>query len=166
MTSTRYRPPGRGSNVAFCPIQSVALSGSTRNSQTVSGLASIASSRSTAVLSPVAGILLLLLSFDFALQRFQTRVPELLEELLDRREPLGPSSVETPGAVASLAHEPRLLQDVQVLGDRGPRDLEVRGDLTRRQLSVTDERKNLAPVRRSDRLECGLHGHSVSKVLR
>src|SRR5262249_33719910 len=59
ITSTRYRPPGRGSSQAWPPNQRVSFSGSTRNSQSVSGLAAISTSRSTAV-SVVVSMLLLL----------------------------------------------------------------------------------------------------------
>src|SRR5436305_1079753 len=45
MTSTRYAPPGRRSNVAACPIHRTASSGSTSRLHTVSGLAAIAISR-------------------------------------------------------------------------------------------------------------------------
>src|SRR3989440_1518878 len=158
MTPTRYSPPGRGSSEAVSPIQRIALSGSTRNCQTVSGLAAIAISRSTEVVSVVASILLPLLSFCLDLERVEALVPELLQERLQLREPLGPRPVEAPGAVAALAHEAGLLQDVQVLRDRRPRHVEMPRDLTRGELTVADEREDLAPARRGDRSECGLHG--------
>src|SRR5205807_5408818 len=66
MTSIRYAPPGRGSNDAVRPHQAVVFSGSTRNSQTVSGLASIAIVRSTVVSVLLA--MLALLSFSLAFQ--------------------------------------------------------------------------------------------------
>src|SRR5215471_3355096 len=157
MTLHRYSPPGRGSSVADMPIQRVAFSGSTKNCQTVSGRAAIASSRSTAVVSVVASMLLLL-SFRFALERLEALVPEPLEELPQLSEPLGPGPVQPPRAVASLAHEPRLLEDVQMLGDRRPRDVEVRRDLARRELAVPDERKDPPPPGRRDRSQGCLHG--------
>ena len=104
-----------------------------------------------------------LLSFCFGLERLEPRVPEFLQELLQLGEPLGSRLVEAPGAVASLVHEPRLLQDRQVLGDRRPRDVEVLGDLARRQLRVADERQDLAPPGRSDRSQRGLHRRNVSR---
>src|SRR6266480_5830377 len=109
---------------------------------------------------------LLLLLFCFAFECLEPEVPELLQEVLDLDEPLGTCPVEAPGAVASLAHEPRLLQDVQVLGDRRPRDLEVRRDLAGAELSVTDEAQDRAPSRFCDGFECGLHGTYLSKHLR
>src|SRR5437763_13466829 len=103
-------------------------------------------------------MLLLLLLLRFAFECVQARAPELLEEVPELAEPFGTGAVQTPGAVASLAHEPRLLQDVQVLGDRRPRNVEVRRDLAGAELAVTDERQDPAPSRRCDRLQCGLHG--------
>src|SRR5438270_12030885 len=156
MTPMRYSPPGRASNEAVWPIQRIALSGSTRNCQTVSGLAAIAISRSTEV-SVVVSMLLPLLSFGLGLEGVEAFVPELLQERLQLREPLGSRPVEAPGAVASLAHEAGLLQDVQVLRDRRPRHVEVPRDLTRGELAVADEREDLAPSWRGDRSERGLH---------
>src|SRR5262245_4502362 len=115
MTSRRYSPPGRTSSDAVMPIQRVAFAGSTRNSHTVSGLASIAISRSTRVLSVVASTLRPLLSFRFSLECLEAVAPELLEEGTQLRQALGSRAVEPLRPVSSLAHEPRLLQDVQVL---------------------------------------------------
>src|ERR671925_1433426 len=157
MTPTRYSPPGRASSEAVSPIQRVAFSGSTRNCQTVSGLAAIAISRSTVVVSVVASMLLCLLSFCLGLEDVEALRPELLQKRLQLGEPLGPRPVEALRAVASLAHEARLLQDGQVLRDRRPRHVEVAGDLTGGELAVADERQDLAPSRRCDRLERGLN---------
>src|SRR5205085_11319311 len=139
------------------PIQRTAFSGSTRNCQTVSGLAAIAISRSTVVVSVVASMLLCLLSLGLRLEGVEALVPELLQERLQLCEPLGPRAVEAPGAVASLGHEAGLLQDVQVLRDRRPRHVEVPRDLARGELAVADEREDLAPPGRRDRFQGGLH---------
>src|SRR5919198_432774 len=122
-------PPGVGSSSALIPIQRVCFSGSTKNSHTVSGLASIEIVRSTTVVLVAASILLLLLLLRFAFECFQPHVPELLEELLELGETFRTCPIQASRAVSSLAHEPRLLQDVQMLRDRGPGDVEVRGDL-------------------------------------
>src|SRR2546430_14396542 len=127
------------------PFQRVSFSGSTRNSQTVSGLAAIEIVRSTEVVSVVASMLFLLLSLCFAFECLEAFVPELLEERLDFGEPFGARPVQAPRPVASLAHEPRLLQDVQMLRDRRPRDVEVRRDLTRGQLPIAHQGQDLAP---------------------
>src|SRR3989442_1877192 len=148
------------------PFQRVSFSGSMKNSQTVSGLAAIEIVRSTEIVSVVASMLLSLLLFRFAFQCLEPDVPELLQEVLELGEPFGTCSVQAPRAVPSLAHEPRLLQNVQVLGDRGPRDVEVRCDLPGAELVVADERENLPPPGRGDCLECGLHVSYVSRFLR
>jgi hypothetical protein len=101
-------------------------------------------------------MLFLLLLFYFAFEGVEPHVPELGEELLEIGEPFGTCPVQTPRAVASLAHEPRLLEDVQMLGNRRPRDVEVGRDLPGAKLAVADEREDLPPPGRGDCLECGL----------
>src|SRR6266850_2144455 len=98
-----------------------------------------------------------LLLFDFAFECLEPDVPELLEEVLELGKPFGTCSVQAPRAVASLVHEPRLLQDVQVLGDRRPRDVEMGRDLAGAELAVADERENLSPSWCGDGFECGFH---------
>src|SRR5204862_179286 len=144
-------PPGCGSSSASMPIQRMTFCGSTRKSQTVSGLASIAIVRSYTAVSVTASMLLPFLLLCLAFECLEPDVPEALEEVPYLHEPFGTCPVEAPGAVASLAHEPRLLQDVQVLGDRRPRDLEVRRDLAGAELSVADEAQDRAPSRLCDR---------------
>src|SRR4051812_43191084 len=102
-------------------------------------------------------MLLPLLLLCFAFECLEPGVPEALEEIAELNEPLGAGPVETSGAVAPLAHEPRLLENVQMLRDRRPRDVEVRGDLACTELTVTHEREDCAPVRRGDRFQRGLH---------
>src|SRR5918912_1311287 len=94
----------------------VAFSSSTRNSHTVSGLAAIASSRSTDI-SVAASMLSPLLSLGLALEGVEALVPEPVQELLQLHEPFRACAVKPSRAVAPLAHEPCLLEDVQVLGD-------------------------------------------------
>src|SRR5581483_9590914 len=139
------------------PFQRTIFSGSTRNSHTVSGLASMTSSRVMAICSVVLSTLSPLLSFGLPLERLEPRVPEALEERLQVGEPLGPDAVEAPRAVSSFVHEPGLLEHGQVLRDRRPRHLEVRGDLPRRQLTALDEREDAAAVRLGEGFERGLH---------
>src|SRR5688500_2598133 len=164
ITSTRYSPPGRGSSAAAWPIQRVAFSGCTRNSHTVSGLAAIWISPLTAV-SVLASILLPFLEFGLSLERLEPLVPELLEELPDRLEALRAGPVKAPRAVAPLIHEPRLLQDGQVLRHGRPGHVEVRRDLARGELAVTDERQDLAAVRRCNRLQGGFHWRVCKQFL-
>src|SRR5438132_13406181 len=103
------------------PFQRVSFSGSTKNSQTVSGLAAIEIVRSTEIVSVVASMLLSLLLFRFAFQSLEPDVPELLEEVLELCEPFGTCPIQASRAVASLAHAPSLLPAVQVLGNLRPR---------------------------------------------
>src|ERR687887_913884 len=152
------------SKVASIPIQRFALSGSTRNSQTVSGLAAIESCRSTAVRSVVASMLLALLLFCLAFEGFEPHVPELLEEFLEFHEAFGACPVQAPGAVASLAHEPRLLQDVQMLGDGRPRHVEVGRDLAGAQLLVANEGQDLSPAWRGNCLQRCLHSRPYLSI--
>src|SRR5436309_1061463 len=160
-------PPGRTSNEHSCPIQRVALAESTRNSHTVSGLAAIATSRSSIAFSAVLSMLSPLLSFCLAFERLQPVSPEVVEERPQLDDPLRAGPVQAPGAVASLAHEPRLLQHAQMLGDRRPRQLEVRRDLAGGQLRLRDEPQDRAAVRRGDRFQSSLHdGAYLSRCLR
>src|SRR5262245_37178026 len=164
MTPTRYTPPGCASSSAVSPIQRTALSGSTRNSHTVSRVAAIASSRST-VVSVVVSMLGLLLSLCLALDRLEPGVPKRFEELSQLREALGARPVQAPGTVSPLAHEPRLLQDGQMLGDRRSADVEVGRNRARGQLVVTDETENRAAPGRGDRLQSGFHAAECKRSL-
>src|SRR3954469_9971089 len=166
ITSMRYAPPGRTSDVTSWPIQRRCFSGSTRKPHTVSGLAAIAISRSITTCSAVLAMLAPFFLFRLALQRLQPLVPELLEEGLQLDEPLRTRAVEAPGAVASLAHEPRLLQHAQMLRDRRSRQVEVRRDLTGRQLRIGNESENRPPVRCGDGFQRSLHGGYLSSCLR
>src|SRR6266568_9381010 len=107
-----------------------------------------------------------LLLLRFAFEGFQADLPELLEEVLELGEPLGTCPVQASGAVASLAHEPRLLQDVQVLGDRRSAHVEMRRDLAGAELVVADEGQDLAAPGSGDGFQRGLHSAYVSRVLR
>src|SRR5262249_5334018 len=89
------------------------------------GLASITSSRVTAICSVVLSTLPPFLSFRFAFQRRQSLVPEALEEALHLIETLWSHDVQAARSVSSFVHEPGLLENGQVLRDRRPADLEV-----------------------------------------
>src|SRR5436190_8854412 len=110
-------------------------------------------------------MLLALLLLCFAFECLEPGIPESFEEVPELAEPFGTCPVEAPGAVASLAHDPRLLEDVQVLGDRRPGDLEVRRDLAGAELLVADEAQDRAPSRLGDGFDCGLHGRLVKQRL-
>src|SRR5262245_8147861 len=103
---------------------------STSSSQTVASFASITISRSTMVFSVATSMLRPFRFFGFSLQGGETLVPELRQKLPQLGQRLRPDAIETPGAVPALPHQPRLFEDGEVLRDRGPRNFEVRGDLT------------------------------------
>src|SRR3981081_2724029 len=134
------------------PIHDDAFFGSPSSSHTVSGFAAITSSRSTAV-SVAFATLLLLLSFGLSLQRLELLVPEAVEKRSQLGEPLWARSIEALCAVPPLVHETRLLQHAQVLGDCWARDLEMRCDLTGRQLPAPDQFEDPAPPRLGDRAQ-------------
>src|SRR3954463_11079863 len=114
-------PPGRGSSVAFAPFQRTMSAGSVKNANTVSGLASMWTSRSmTSEELVLASTLLPFLGFGLALQLRQAERPEALEELLEVLQSFRTGAVEAPRALTPLAHETGLLEYAQVLGDRGP----------------------------------------------
>src|SRR5262245_8273328 len=102
-------------------------------------------------------MLAFLLLLCLALERVESNVPEGLEKVLDLDETFGTRPIQASSAVASLAHEPRLLQDAQMLGDRGARHVELGGDLAGAELLVTDEGQDRSPPRFGDRFQCGLH---------
>ena len=122
-------------------------------------------SRTTAVVSAVCSTFLPLLSLCLAFEYLEPLVPEFLEERLDLVEPFWARSVEALRAVASLAHQSSLLQDVQMLRDRRPRHVEMRRDLAGGELAVTHEGQDPTPVRRCDRFQRGLHGPKCKPFL-
>src|SRR3954452_17862587 len=146
-------PPGLGSRSASRPFHSTILSGSVKNSNTVSGRAAILTSRSTTVAtsgwstatSPPS---LLVLRGD--LQAFEPVAPERFQERPQVFEAFAPDAVKTLGALAPLAHEPGVLEHREVLGHRRPRDREVSRDLACRALSVGHELEDAAAVRFRD----------------
>src|SRR5215210_6982640 len=107
---------------------------------------------------------MLFLLLRLSLECLEPLVPELVEKRLQLRKPFRPGLVEAPRAAAPLAHETRLPEDVEVLGHRRPRDVEVRRDLPRRELPGSHEGEDPAPPRRGDRLERSLHGVLCKQV--
>src|SRR5436190_11519237 len=142
-------PPGARSRVASTPFHRSSSSGSVKKSNTVSGRAPIRISRSTTpdADGSTATIAPPLLPLGCRPEARQGIVPELLDELAQLRQTLGPHAVEPPGPLAPLDDQLRLTQHAQVLGDRRARDVEVRRDLAGGQLVVTDEAKDLPSAR-------------------
>src|ERR1700720_1337191 len=144
--------------VAAWPIQRGISRGSTSSFQTVSGLAAITISRSTRVVSVAMSIGPPVLSFRLVSQSGEAVVPEFLEKALELHEGLRPGSVEAPRPVPALAQQPGLLEPRQVVRARGGRDVEMHGDLARRELVRPHERENLPPPRLRNRSQGGVHG--------
>src|SRR4029453_6213100 len=158
---TRYVPPGRGSSSAEVPFQRLIFSGSTKNSNTVSGRASMRTSSSPASGRRTCATSAPLLALGLILQRGQPLRPHLLDERTELLDALGPEAVDPLGAVAAFGHEAGLLQHGQVLADRGTRDLEGRGDLPGGTLPLADELQDLTAAWFGDRLEGGFHPSRV-----
>src|SRR5215831_15901762 len=66
------------------------------------------------------------------LERGEGLVPERVEVVAELAHAVGIDPVEPPRAVSTLRDEPGLLQDAQVLRDRGPADRQLVGDLADR----------------------------------
>src|SRR5436305_4516334 len=153
--SIRQTPPGRGSSVASIPIQRTIFTGSVKYSNTASGGAATRTSCSTTLVSARASATAAppLVLLDDLLEAREAPWQHVGEEAVKVIEALRAHAVEAAGAVAPLAHEPGLLQHLQMLGDRRLRDLEARGDVTRAQLAAGQQPKDLAPLGLCDRLE-------------
>src|SRR5688572_9073388 len=119
-------PPGRGSSAASVPFHWIIFTGSTKKPNTVSGLASIRTSRSTA--SVCSGAFTIQPPLLFLGRRRKAKegvVPELLEERLELCQAFRARLVEVTCADAPLVDQAGGLQHLQMLRDRGPRDIEV-----------------------------------------
>jgi hypothetical protein len=77
-------------------------------------------SRATVISSMTDAIARRPVVFHFALERSEALVPEAIEERQELLESLRPRPIEAPRAGSALAHQAGLLEDAEVLGDRGP----------------------------------------------
>src|SRR5439155_17202736 len=100
-----------------------------------------------------------------SLQAVESGLPELVEEALQLLDLLRTRAVEASRSVASFRHEPRLLQDGQVLRDRRTRHLERLGDLSRRPFLVPDEPEDSLPSRFRDGLQGSFHARDSKTSL-
>src|SRR5207302_2211599 len=135
----RQTPPGRGSSVASVPIQSTILAGSVKYANTISGAAAIRISCSMrpSVSLGLAGISSTsLLLLGELLQALEPARQQLGEEPLQVLEALRSHAQHALGPFAALVEKLDVLEDLQVLRDRGLRDGEVRGDLAGRELAT------------------------------
>src|SRR5256886_15728837 len=152
----RQTPPGRGSSVASVPIHMTIFAGSVKYSKTLSGLAATRTSCSTrlSVLLCSAAISLdPLLPLGDLLQPRQTARQNLGEKVVQLREPLRSHAQNPPRALAALAHQPDVLEHLEVLGDRGLCDREVRRNLAGAQLPARQQPEHLAPLGLGDCVE-------------
>src|SRR5205823_7277822 len=79
--------------------------------------------------------------------------PHLLEVRADRLNALVAQLVDAPRAVRLVGHEPGLLQQPQVPGDRRPADRKLVGDLLNRAPAVAEDLHDRAPVGIPERIE-------------
>jgi hypothetical protein len=118
-----------------------------KNANTVSGRAAIRTSRSTTSRCSTATTLPPFFEFRCKLQTFEALVPESLEKRTQVGEAFRAGPVETSCSVPALCDEPSFLEDGQVLGDGGPRHVELRRNLAGAELSAGDELEDSAATR-------------------
>jgi hypothetical protein len=78
------------------------------------------------------------------LERTEALGPEDLEVGPELGDGLRPRAIEALRAVSPLGDESGLLEDAEVLGDRGPSHVEAARDLADRELLARDEPQDLA----------------------
>jgi hypothetical protein len=120
------------------PFHCTILAGSVKKAKTVSGRALILTSLTTASPLLATNVLPPLLHFGRSGQAFETAGPELIEKITQLGQTFGPGLVKPAGALAAFIHQPRRLEDLEVLRDRWPGDVEVGGDFPGRQLTVSN----------------------------
>src|SRR5260370_7041734 len=77
-------------------------------------------------------LLLLLSLFHGLLERNKSPIPELVEVRPQGGDALGIELIEPPGALLAVDHQARLLEHLEVLGDRGTSDWQPSRELTHR----------------------------------
>src|SRR5260370_33156289 len=75
---------------------------------------------------------LLLSLFRGLPERNKSPIPELVEVRPQGGDALGIELIEPPGALLAVDHQARLLEHLEVLGDRGTSDWQPSGELTHR----------------------------------
>src|SRR5712692_6830494 len=112
-------PPGRGSISATVPTHSTCLSASVRKGQIVSGVASITISRMSSAIRgsfvSLGGLGRVSLGgLGHVAQPFEAGRPVVVEEVAELAHLVLARLVQTPGAVASFAHEVGRLEHPEV----------------------------------------------------
>jgi hypothetical protein len=105
-----------------------------------------------------------LLQLGGQLQPLEPICPETVHELPQSGETLGPGPVEPARPLSPFAQQAGSAQHRQVLGDRGPRDIEVGGNLAGAQLLVADQGQDLATPRLGDRTGDPVNGFGGCEV--
>ena len=95
---------------------------------------------------------------------FLTSGPQLGEERLERLEALRAHHVEPAATLRADGDEPRVLEHVQVLGDRLLGDVEVLGDLVDRAWAVAHEQQHRPPPRLGQGREGRLRAHVADRI--
>src|SRR5207247_8463139 len=90
--------------------------------------------------------------------------PEVVEERAQLDQPLGADAVDPASTVTTLAHQPSAVQDAQVLRDRLPGDVEVRGDPPGGHLLVADQSQDLLSSRLDYGLDYCLHTGKIAAL--
>jgi len=149
--------PGLGSSSSERPFQRSILSGSVKNANTVSGLAAMRTSFSTAsrpvwTTAPCPPFL----GFRFLLQHAQTVVPELVQERPKLLQTLAASAIVPACAVPAHRQQVRVGEHGQVLRHGRARHLKLRCDLPGGELVFQDHPENRAAPRFSQCPELGV----------
>src|SRR5580700_7503864 len=119
----------------------------------------------TAVWTSATGISFFLFSvlfFDSGLERVQRRPPEALEVVPQAGQPVGVEAVDAARPDLDVAHEARLLQDLQVLRDRGPADRQAVGQVHHGGRTLAELLEDGAPGRIAQGIENLGRGGRVS----
>src|SRR5215471_19311010 len=97
------------------------------------------------------------------LEPLQAVGPELVEEIPQPREAFRADHVQPPLALRADRHQARVLEHLQVLGDRLLSDVELLRDLVDRSRVVAHQSQDRPPVRVGECVErCLGHGTSIA----
>ena len=91
------------------------------------------------------------------LEAGELSVPERGEVRAELLERATARAIDAATTIPAERDETGVLEDPQVLRDRGPRDVEVRGDLADGPLLVPDETEDLPSSRLGDRAKGVIH---------
>src|ERR671935_1945291 len=92
------------------------------------------------------------LAFRLRLERGEGVRPEVVEVVAKLADSVRIEPVEPPRAVSTLRHEPRLLEDAQMLRDRGPADRQLRRNLAHRERLRPQALEDLSARRVTERI--------------